>query len=161
MNDKMPVKRCKRVIALVWFVGAGLLFALLAIQSLRGYYGQSQSQVWSWYLGAVSPTLGLIVAVLAAEAMQDEPSAHPVDTFFYRIAVGVSVVYLLSLWAIVLMVPLRNDLKDGLPELTAQEGQWLGALQGLVTAALGVFYVRKKEGTAKLKKAVRHTVKLE
>ena len=150
MSDQLPLKRCKRIIASVWLLGAGLLFALLLVQCLSNHYGESQSQVWGWFLGAVSPTVGLIVAVLAAEAMtQDEAGEHSVDAFFYRVAVGVSVVYLLALWAIVLMPAIRADLVDGLPGLINETGQWLSTLQGLVTASLGVFYVRKKEETAK------------
>jgi len=158
MSEKVPLRRCKRVIALVWLIGAGLLFVVLVTQSLNGHFGSSQGQVWSWYLSAVSPSLGLIIAVLAAEALQDAGEVHEVDGFFYRIALGVSALYLLSLWAVVLMEPLRPDLTQGLPELSSQANQWLGGIQGLVTAALGVFFVKTKEAPTRRRTPTKRPV---
>jgi len=142
MADTLPLKVAKRRIALVWLFGAGGPFALLAAQSLIGHYGDSATAVWSWFLGAVSPTLGLIIAVLAADAVQRDPGTREVDRFFYRLALGLSLAYLLALLAVILSEPLVQP-DGGLPELVRNSGAWVGALQGLVTAALGVFYVRK------------------
>jgi hypothetical protein len=142
MADTLPLKHCKRRIALLWFLGAGLPFALLAAQTLMGHYGASASKVWGWYLGCVAPTLGLIVAVLGAEAIQRDPGTRPVDRFFYRVALALSMAYLAMLLLVILVEPLVQP-AGGLPQLIDESGQWLGALQGLVTASMGVFYVRK------------------
>jgi len=142
MADTLPLKHCKRRIALTWLVGAGLPFLLLVVQSLLGHFGASAAEVWSWYLGAVMPTLGLIIAVLASEAVQHDPGTRPVDAFFYRLSLGLSMLYLALLMLLILIEPLRGA-EGGLPQLIRESGSWLTAVQGLVTASLGVFYVRK------------------
>ena len=144
MSLPIEVRIAKRRVATVWGVGAGAPFVLLVAQSLIGHYGTSASEVWAWFLGGVAPTLGLIGAVLGAEAMQaDTGTPRAVDGFFLNWSLGLSIVYLLCLWAILLAGPLRG-LSEGLPELLRETGTWITPLQGLVTAALGVLFVRKK-----------------
>jgi hypothetical protein len=142
MVDTLPLKHCKRRLAATWLIGVGAPFMLLVAQSLLGHFGNSATEVWSWFLASTTPTLGLIVAVLAAEALQRDPGTRRVDRFFYRLSLGFSVLYLLLLSAIILIEPVRAA-EGGLPQLIRESGSWLTAMQGLVTASLGVFYVRK------------------
>ncbi|MGP1677545.1 MAG: hypothetical protein ACTS6J_10360 [Burkholderiales bacterium] len=141
MAASLPLAYCKRRLAITWLIGAGLPFLLLVVQTLIGHYGDTAQQVWSWFLASVTPTIGLIVAVLATEALQQVAGDRPVDAFFYRLSLGLSIFYLLLIWLVLLITPVSPV---GLPQMIQDSAAWLGAMQGFVTAALGVFYVKKK-----------------
>ena len=144
MVDTRPFENCKRVIARIWFIGMGIPAALLIWQSVTGHYGQSAGEVWSWFLGAVLPTTGLISAVLGAQAFARPPTkAQEVDATFYHWARGATVVYLLSIWLVILSPAIRQ-LPGGFPQAAGDAAFWLTPFQGLVTAALGLFFVQKK-----------------
>lgn len=145
MSSEVPLRGCQRVIASIWFGLAGTLFAMLVFESLTDHFGSSQGPVLSWFLSSVSPSLGLIVAVLAMDAQSKAQGERTVDSFFYKVAVGLSSGYLLALWAVVVFGQMRNA-PGGLPDVISQSGQWLSVLQGLVTASLGVFFVKRKDG---------------
>jgi uncharacterized membrane protein YfcA len=143
VSDTVTLKRCRQVIAIVWSIGAGVPLLVLVVQSLIGHFGGSTRDVWTWYLGSVLPTVGLIGAVLGAEALQKDAQLQKnVDAFFYRWAIGLSTVYLACLWLVVFIAPMR-ELSEGLPELARDAGAWLAPLQGLVTAALGIVFVKR------------------
>lgn len=141
MATSLSLAHCKRRLAITWLIGAGLPFLLLVVQTLIGHYGDTTQQVWSWFLASVTPTVGLIIAVLATQALQQAIADRPVDAFFYRLSLGLSIFYLLLIWLMLLVAPLSTV---ELSQMIHDSGAWLGAMQGFVTAALGVFYVREK-----------------
>lgn len=141
MAGSLPIAYCKRRLAIAWVIGAGLPFLMLVVQTLIGHYGDTAQQVWSWFLASVTPTVGLIVAVLATEALQHTSGNRMVDAFFYRLSLGLSIFYLLLIWLVLLIPPLSQF---DLTKMIQDSGTWLGTMQGFVTAALGVFYVKKK-----------------
>lgn len=142
MSDTVSLKRCRQIVATVWCVGAGVPLLILVVQSLIGHFGGSTRDVWAWYLGCVLPTVGLIGAVLGAGALQPHTQNNrSVDAFFYKWAIGLSVVYLGCIWLVVFIAPIRQ-LDEGLLELARDAAVWLAPLQGLVTAALGVVFFK-------------------
>jgi hypothetical protein len=134
-----PMAQCKRVLALVWFIGAGVLFFMLLMQSVLGRYGDRTSDAWSWLLPSIMPTLSLIIGVLVAEGPLARPNAALADRFLYRLTLGISVVYLLAVLMVFLLQPFSTV---GPFELMNQANLWLGPIQGLTAAALGAFFVK-------------------
>ena len=130
---------CRRHLALVWFAAAGLLLVLVLLQSLLGHYGAHVREAWSWLLPTIMPTLALIIGVLTADlrAGRDDP---PVDPFLYRLALGASVFYLLVVALTIFVQPLVAQAPT---ELMSMSNLWLAPLQGLVSAAIGAFFVKK------------------
>jgi hypothetical protein len=125
----------------VWFAGAGLLFMLLVAQSLLGFYGGRTESVWSWFLPTVMPTLSLVVGVLVAEARREEaPRPRTIGPALFRLAVGLSAVYLLLVAASIVFAAVRGSAQVHPVEIMQRSNLWLGPLQGLVAAAVGVFF---------------------
>lgn len=131
----------RKTLALVWFVGAGISFLALYLITTFGESARVTS-LWDWYLPAVTPNLSLIVGVMFNDIKYKSARSDQVDSFYYRVALWLSVIYLLVLFATPLLSPfteasLDDDLKNSRFALSF--------LQALATTALGAFYVRQKD----------------
>ena len=140
----MTTESSKWILAAIWLIGAGSVFVLLVAQSLLGHYEPATQDVWGWFLPTVMPTLSLIVGVLVADRRGDggktrgKGADRPIDHLFFRLSAGMSVLYLLLVALAVLIQPF---LPQTAPlELMHRSNLWLGPLQGLTVAALGVFF---------------------
>jgi len=136
----MDMPAAKRKIGLLWFLACGGLTIVVVIQSLLGHYGTAISDVWSWYLPTVVPTLSLIVGVFVADAKRTSTQPASVDTFVFLLAIGFSTVYLCFVGLPILVEPFVD-----VPPLTLMKTSnlWLIPLQGMVIALLGVFFIKK------------------
>jgi hypothetical protein len=139
VSADLPMVRCKRRLATVWFALGGVIFLLLVIQTVMGYYGQRATDAWGWFLPNVMPTLSLIVGVLVLDQMGGGVKTRTADAFLYRLALGLSCAYLLLILLSILVQPFAP-----LPplELMQQSNLWLGPLQGLVAGTLGAFFIK-------------------
>ena len=136
----ITMRTAKRRLALVWLLGAGLFCMILVAQSLLGKYADKTDQAWAWLLPTIMPTLSLIIGVMVADAMKQTIEITHVDRFFFRITVGLSASYLVIVSATVLVAPFSSISPL---DLMRMSNLWLGPFQGLVGAAVGVFFVRK------------------
>lgn len=138
----MTMDSSKWVLAAIWLVGAGGIFLLLVVQSLLGHYEPATQEVWGWFLPTVMPTLSLIVGVLVADSRivrgSDKPVPGPANNLFFRLGAGMSVLYLLLVALSVLIQPFLPQTSP--LELMHRSSLWLGPLQGLTVATLGVFF---------------------
>ncbi len=135
----VKVTCCKRWLASTWFIGAGLIFFVVLVQSMLGRYGDDANEVWGWLLPTVVPTLSLIVGVLVFDAMQAGEPNKRIDRFLFRLTLGLSIAYLTS---VALVIALQPFARAPALELMTQANIWLGPLQGLVAAAMGAFFVK-------------------
>lgn len=135
----VSVGRCKRWLASVWFVGGGLVFFVVLVQTLLGRYGDDSNEIWGWLLPTVVPTLSLIIGVLVFDAVQSEKAQRKVDRFLFRLTVGLSAAYLASVFLVIALQPLAAAPPL---QLMTQANIWLGPFQGLVAAAMGAFFVK-------------------
>lgn len=139
---KVPMERCRRTLGVVWFVGGALLFILLVAQTLGNHYGDKDNEAWGWLLPNLLPTLSLIIGALMADAFGSQQKNKQVDAFVYRLALGVSAIYLLM----VLLPVLAQPLVFYPPlDLLKRSNLWLGPLQGLVSATIGAFFVKAEK----------------
>lgn len=130
----------RKTLALVWFVGAGVSFLALYLITTFGESERVES-LWDWYLPAVTPNLSLIVGVMFNDIKYKSAQREQVDVFIYRVALWLSAVYLLVLFATPFLWPfseasLESDMKNS--------RYFLSLLQALATTALGAFYVSQK-----------------
>ena len=137
---QVPMDKCKRRLGTLWFVGAGLVFFLLLFQSLLGHYGENVEEPWGWFLPTILPTLSLIIGVLVMDALGKGIKTMMVDRFMFRLALGLSAAYLVVVSLTILMQPFSalNPV-----DLMKQSNLWLGPIQGLVSAAIGAFFVQR------------------
>lgn len=135
----VSVDYCKRRLASVWFVGAGVIFTLVLVQSLLNRYADHVNEVWGWLLPTVVPTLSLIIGVLVFDAIQQTRRHRRIDRFLFRLTFGLSAMYLVAVLLVIVFQPLA-----AVPpvQLMNQANIWLGPFQGLVAAAMGAFFVK-------------------
>jgi hypothetical protein len=138
----LTVSSARKKLAVLWFSMSGLLFVIVFIQTLTGYYGDKVNEAWAWVLPLVLPTLSLIIGVFVSDPLNDTTEGKPTSGFVFRLAIGLSSVYLLA----IMIVAVIGQLTPTPPlKLMTVSSFGLGPLGGLVTAAVGIFFVKKKD----------------
>ncbi|TVQ19365.1 MAG: hypothetical protein EA361_00815 [Bacteroidetes bacterium] len=132
-------EKSKRRLAVLWFSGAGFVFAIMLFQTILGRYGVDSSDAWGWYLPTIMPTLSLIIGVLVMDAVGKGLKIQTVDRFFFRLSFSLSLTYLFVVSLTILMQPFSPL---SAVELMTQSNFWLGPFQGLVSASLGAFFIK-------------------
>ena len=141
-NDgRIELDRARRFIAIVWFAGGGLCFALMILQSIIGRFEGVGQKAWAWFTPTIVPTLSLIIGVLASTASEDD-SGRTVKKFFYHAAVGLSLAYLIILLLTMLLEPIAGIHNMDYFNFS---NFWLTPMQGLVVAALGALFNSRKK----------------
>lgn len=134
----MTMDKAKWTLASVWLGGAGLIFLILVVQSMRDYYGSRAEDAWSWYLPTVMPALSLIIGVLVADFKVDR--GHPIEALrpMMRLGIGISLFYLSMVLLTLLIQPFVDTIAP--LDLMRRSNLWLAPLQGLTVAVLGAFF---------------------
>lgn len=134
----LTMDAARKRLALVWFAGGGVSFLVLLFIS---YFARTLDLIglWDWFLPAIVPNLSLIIGVLVFTHRQRASGEMLVDTFLYRLAFWLSLLYVLLLLLPLMFFPLTGK---PLPELLNISRLWLAAIQGLATGVLGAFFVR-------------------
>lgn len=138
---RIPLEKAKRLLAILWF-GMGLVLFMVMVGQSFGYYGDRTKEAWDWFLPNVVPTLTLIIGVLVSDAQGKSDRAGDVDLFIFRLALGLSAIYLAAVALTVFVVPFVSEAKP--LQLMKTSNDYLVPLQGLVSAALGAFFVNKR-----------------
>ena len=130
----------RKTLAVVWFTGAGLTFVTMLVLAVFGG-SERGTKLWDWFLPAIAPNLSLIVGVLFNDLKRKVPRGESVDAFVYRLALWLSVVYLVLLF----VTPLLAPFTDAPLEVDLQNSRVpLSLVQALATTALGAFYVQRE-----------------
>lgn len=130
---------CRRKLATIWFSLSTIVFVLTFVLTIAGYYGDEWERVWSWSFATFLPTLSLIIGVLVADTVNQASLPRSVDRFLFRLAYWLSIAYLV----VVILTILSQPLVEERAELLGKSHLWLAPLQGLATAALGAFFIRR------------------
>src|SRR5438309_1773156 len=88
------MKGCKQWLAAIWFFGAAIVSVIVVVQCALGRYGDKANEAIGWLLPTILPTLSLIIAVFAAEALVGGKKRPRVESFMFWLTLGVSVFYL-------------------------------------------------------------------
>jgi hypothetical protein len=151
----VPLDTVRTHLALVWLVGALLIAGLLFLRSLVGAYADLTQQVWGWFLPTVMPTLAMIFTVWGQTALDPVLLDSVARKDFFRVALWLSVVYLVAVMVVILIKPPGVDTGVVISlrarraiELMHTSNLWLGPFQGLVASVLGVLFVsaQQKDG---------------
>ena len=140
-----PMVTCQRRLAILWFAGAAVPFAILLASTSRFMeYPGGLEEVWGWFSQTLLPTLALIVGVLVTESRGQASAKRKADGFLFVFAFVLSSVYLLVVTLTVLVQPFFTITPGPWFKWSSL---WLGVLQGLVSAFLGAFYVKPARAT--------------
>lgn len=137
----LPLEDARTRLATVWFIGAGLIFLVLVVQSILGKYSGQLQEVWSWFVPTVVPSLALMLGVIGADALRTSTDERRVKLPFFRLSHALSTFYLFVLTLTVLLEPFSQT--PGL-QLFILSNYWLSPLQGLVVAAMGVLFASQE-----------------
>jgi hypothetical protein len=146
MSDKISARVCRKRLAILWITGGLFLFFVLILQSVFGRFGDRIEDAWSWFLPTLMPTLSLILGVLTLDATSGGDGGKLMDRFFFRLAFWLSALYLLVVGMTLFLQPFTQT---PLLELMHRSNLWLGPLQGLAAAVLGIFFVKGERGPEK------------
>lgn len=132
----------KKRLATIWFIGGGLLFLLLLMQTIFGRYGDRAREAWAWLLPTIVPTLSMITAgVVVSGPLGKSLETKTVDQFAFRLSLVLSICYIITVSLTILLSPFSEFPSLELMKLS---NLWLGPFQGLVSAALAIFFVSTK-----------------
>jgi peptidoglycan/LPS O-acetylase OafA/YrhL len=132
--------QAKKRLAVIWFTGFAFLLTILLAQTVVGVY-EEPSRAWGWFFPSIMPTLSLVAGVLVADARGKTVEVQMVDRFLFRVTSSLSLLYLLVVSLSIFGGPLRASPE----ELIEMSNLWLGPLQGLIAAVMGIFFVHKGE----------------
>lgn len=133
--------KCKKKLTVLWLCGAGLIFLVFIFQTIFGRYGEKVDEAWQWLLPTLMPTLFLIVGTWVVEALSKETKRKMIDKFVFRLSFILSIVYILLVAITIFLQPFAQL---SALELMKKSNLWLGPFQGLVSASIGVFFVKGK-----------------
>ena len=136
----MSMALCKKRLGLLWFSGSAFLFLLVLFQTVLGHYNPTPDEAWGWLMPGLLPTLSLIISVLVMDALDKSVKVETVDRFLFLLTFGLSTFYLLMLALSIFLQPFST--LDPVAMLK-QSSLWLGPLQGLVSAALAAFFIKR------------------
>jgi hypothetical protein len=133
---------CKRRLAIVWFSGSAVLFFLFLFMFVMApaKFG-SASEAWGWLLPTFMPTLSLITGVFVMDIRGATNPEKKVDSFLYRLALVLSIVYLFVVLLSIILHPYSELMAI---HFLNESNLWIAPLQGLVGAFLGAFFVKKE-----------------
>ena len=152
----------QKVLAIIWLSLAFVLIGLSINYASQGSFGDElNSLLYNWLASTLAPNLSLIVGSIILSASSEKIAKELVDGFFFRVAIAVSLIYLLLLFVEIFSI--RNILLNQVDYLKhIPPGQqnavlsktisnkiqglslWVSLVQGTVSAFLGIFFIKKK-----------------
>ncbi|WP_143305640.1 hypothetical protein [Chitinophaga vietnamensis] len=139
MNTSFP--EAKKKIAIFWFVVSAIIFTIVFVQTLGGKFEDNSQEAWGWVTSAILPNLTLMLSVFLFDIKAAAPERSFVDIFYYRITIGLSIFYLGVIILMILLQPLTNK---PLLQLMKESSIYMGPFQGLVSGAIGLFFVKQQ-----------------
>ncbi|WP_289029858.1 hypothetical protein [uncultured Algoriphagus sp.] len=134
-----------------WMIGSLVIFVTYFVIARMGRFGASESKVWTWLFQFLLPPLSLMIGVLIV-SVREEPSNQQVDSFYFRLTMGMSYFFLLLIFLSAILVPLihlqqNTDLtvieQSPLIDAFHSYDSVLIPIQGLSTLTLGIFFSKK------------------
>jgi len=146
MVAEIAMPAAKRKLATTWFVAVVPIFLLVFARTILGSPDSAAAtQLWSWFLPTVLPTLSLIVGVLVEDFLVEGKKTRAADPYLFRLARTMSLAYIALVLLTFALAPLS---KLGEADVLTLSHLWLSPLQGLVAAVLAAFFVKKEETAA-------------
>lgn len=133
----MNLSKAKNALATLWGIFTIILVFIFSFQTLNGIYLDNEKQAWGWLIQGIFPSLSLMIGVFISDSLQHKKSGEQVKRFYFRIAFILSFCYLLLMLFIVLYRPFTVYAPIEILEISSI---WIGPIQGIVTAAIGMFF---------------------
>jgi len=136
----IPKIEAQKKITTLWFTVVGLIFIFLLSKSIIDH-AMDVVLYWGWFFPLTLPIISLISSVLVLQANAVPSLTGNVSTFVYRLTLFTSFFYLL----IVSLTLIASFFVSGFPdELLSKSGLWLGPIQGIAGAFIGIFFFKEE-----------------
>jgi hypothetical protein len=138
----------QKILAGTWLFFFLAQVALLALRSVWGSddlnYSSATNDIWKWYLPMVLPTVSIIVgAIFSSTAIPGGAGDVRQSIFGVLVAMALSVIYLSSISALILLPPSLGLTPEEHVKLLRDSNYWLGGMQLCVGAAIGYFFAKR------------------
>lgn len=143
----MKLEACRKWLVYIWLGGFLIPFALILIQYASGKYGAKTQEVLGWLTALTLPTILLMIGVIVAktgdadektEKKKPETVAH--EKFVFKLAVGVSLGYLLIINLVFFLEPYSSYKPQ---ELMRDYKVFLAGFDSLISLLIGYFFGKK------------------
>ena len=157
MSKTISYSKAQKKLIVQWFIFSAAVFIIFLIQTLTGKYEGHNSEVWEWVFQFITPPLTLMIGVLINQ-LSATPSDKEVDIFYYRIALGFSIFFLVLLLISSILVPLMHynqnstilittiteENKKTIMDAFGSYNAFLIPISGLTTLTLGLFFTKSE-----------------
>ena len=137
---RIKFKLAQKRLAILWFIAAALIFIIMLHFTFSGDKLKDHvNEAWGWVFPNLLPTLSLIITIFVVD-IQSKSRANPsVERFYFTLVFGISIFYL----AVLLWILLQPNPNPGIIGRMKQSSIFLGPLQGIVGAAIGMFFIKR------------------
>ncbi|MFD2568379.1 hypothetical protein [Pseudotenacibaculum haliotis] len=131
----------KKKLATLWFIASGIIFILMILLSFDKLKNDL-SDAWGWLFPNILPTLTLILTIFFTDMQQANPQNEKmVDKFYFKLSFYLSLFYLIVLLSTILSAGLGFDIMESMEN----SNFYLGPIQGIIGASLGLFFFKTQE----------------
>jgi uncharacterized integral membrane protein len=141
----MTVTKGKYMIGGLWLFGFVILFILMTVETIAGtVFGARTQEAWEWLTPNVLPTVGLILGGYIADAQKSTASddaANPAQNNAMLVVITfiLSLLHLSILLFVIFVAGNKTTIDETFHTLKAANLP-LGAIQGLITLTIGIFF---------------------
>jgi len=157
MSKTITYTKAQKKLVVLWCVFSAIVFVIYFVQTLTGKYLDYVGEVWEWLFQFIIPPLTLMIGVLINQ-LSSGSNDKEVEAFYFRIALGFSIFFLLILLLSAVFVPLMHQAQNSnilVTEITEENqitiidafedyNNFLIPIQGITTLALGLFFTKTK-----------------
>lgn len=158
----MTLESCRRSLIVVWGIGFIIPGMLIFVQAVGGKYGDKFAEVLGWLTALTLPTILLMIGVMVANPAgavsadkqtenEKQAAEHPEESaskqsktehesFIFRLAAAVSIIYLLIINLIFFIEP-YSSLKE--QDLMRDYKIFLAGFDSLISLLIGYFFGKK------------------
>ncbi|MEP0266756.1 hypothetical protein [Dokdonia sp.] len=137
---KIQFSKAQKKLAILWFISSGIILAIMIFfSSQHDKFSPKDNEAWGWIFSSILPTLSLIITIFVMDVNNRTPSRRGVDRFYFRLVFSISLFYFL----VILWVLLADNPEPGIVVRMERSNMYLGPLQGLVAATIGIFFIKR------------------
>jgi hypothetical protein len=137
MKRKKDLRQAQLALIALW-VGGVLRASLMLLEDTLMRQSADAAHGWGWLLSATMPTIGLVLGAFTATPHAQQ-SGRSADMPFFHLTIGMSCFYLSVVNPSVFSMWFLGTYSSG---TFGTISSVLGPIQGLLTAALGFFFIR-------------------
>jgi cytochrome bd-type quinol oxidase subunit 2 len=136
---EIEARIARKNITFLWFILGGFIVAVFIFQQLNGKFEEKSQEAWLWISANLLPFFALVLGGYLLDVKKR--TTQRVDKSYYKMSFGFSLFYLLTMVLVVFSYPFSDK---SILEYYRDSNIYLIPLQSIVTACIGVFFIKGK-----------------